>query len=89
MTPFNQDSTLSPTLATGLTLQDKTNDENDDEDNGDDEEEDHDEEMDIEDGMSLNFLEKSLQNLLIDIEQDNDTYINSPLPKKKQNVLHH
>ena len=26
------------------------------------------EEMDIEDGMSLNFLEKSLQNLSIDIE---------------------
>ena len=61
-----------------VTLQDKTNDEYDDEDNGDDEEEDdHDEEMDIEDGMSLNFLEKSLQNLSIDIEQDDDTYINS------------
>ena len=90
MTHFNQDSTLLPTLATGLTLQDKTNDENDDEDNGDDEEEDdHDEEMDIEDGMSLNFLEKSLQNLSIDIEQDDDTYINSPLAKNEQNVLHH
>ena len=50
-----------------VTLQDKTNDEYDDEDNGDDEEgDDHDEEMDIEDGMSLNFLEKSLQNLSID-----------------------
>ena len=66
-----------------VTLQDKTNDEYDDEDNGDDEEEDdHGEEMDIGDGMSLNFLEKSLQNLSIDIEQDDDTYINSPLAKK-------
>ena len=43
-----------------ITLQDKTNDEYDDEDNGDDEEDDHDEEMDIEDGILLNFLEKSL-----------------------------
>ena len=61
-----------------VTLQDKTNDEY-----GDDEEEyNHDEEIDIEDGMSLNFLEKSLQNLSIDIEQDHDTYINSPLAKK-------
>ena len=67
-----------------VTLQDKTNDEYDDEDNCDDEEEDdNDEEMDIEDGISLNFLEKSLQNLSIDIEQDDDTYINSPLAKKK------
>ena len=42
-----------------VTLQDKANDEYDDEDNGDEEEEDdHDEEMDIEDGISLNFLEK-------------------------------
>ena len=66
-----------------VTLQDKTNDEYDDKDNGDDKEEaDHDEEIDIEDGMSLNFLEKSLQNLSIDIEQDDDTYINSPLNKK-------
>ena len=32
--------------------------------------------------MSLNFLEKSLQNLSIDIEQDTDTYINSLLAKK-------
>ena len=38
--------------------------------------------MDIEDGISLNFLEKSLQNLSIDIEQDSETYINSPLAKK-------
>ena len=66
-----------------VTLQDKTNDENDDDDNGDDnEEDDHDEEMDIEDGISLNFLEKSLQNLSIDIEQDDDKCINSPLAKK-------
>ena len=66
-------------------MQDKTNDEYDDEDNGDNEEEDdHDEEMGIEYGMSLNFLEKSLQNLSIDIEQDDDTYINSPLAKKSE-----
>ena len=58
-----------------VTLQDRTNDEYDDEDNGDDEEEDdHDEEMDIE--------EKFLQNLSLDIEQDDDTFINSPLAKK-------
>ena len=38
--------------------------------------------MDIEDGISLNFLEKSLKNLSIDIEQDDDTYINSLLAKK-------
>ena len=37
-----------------VTLQDKTNDKYD----GDDKEDDHDEEIDIEDGMSLNFLEK-------------------------------
>ena len=68
-----------------VTLQDKTNDEYDDEDNGDDkEEDDHDEEMNIEDGMSLNVLEKSLQNLSIDIGQDDDTYINSPLAKKSK-----
>ena len=66
-----------------VTLQDKTNDEYDDEDNGDyEEEDDHDEEMDIEDGISLNFLEKFLQNLSIDIEQDDDIYINGPLAKK-------
>ena len=66
-----------------VTLQDKTHDEYDDEENGDyKEEDDHDEEIDIEDGMSLNFLEKSLQNLSIDIEQDDDTYINSPLTKE-------
>ena len=71
-----------------VTLQDKTNDEYDDEDNGDDEEDDHDEEMDIEDGISLNFLEKSHQNLSIDIEQDDDTYINSPLAKKVKCSTH-
>ena len=38
--------------------------------------------MDIEDGILLNFLEKSLQNLSIVIEQDDDTYINSPLAKR-------
>ena len=65
-----------------VTLQGKTNDEYDDEDNGDDEEDDHYEEMDIEDGISLNFWGKSHQNLSIDIEQDDDTYINSPLAKK-------
>ena len=42
----------------------------------------------IEDGISLNFLGKSLQNLSTYIEQDGDTYINSPLAKKR-NVLHH
>ena len=66
-----------------VTLQDKTND-YDDDDNGDEEEDDHDEEMDFEDGISLNFLEKSLQNLSIDIEQDGDTFINSPLAKKSK-----
>ena len=72
-----------------VTLQDKTKDEYDNGDNGDDEEEDdNDEEMDIEDGISLYFFEKSLQIFSIDIEQDNDTYINSPLAKKR-NVLHH
>ena len=64
-----------------VTLQDKTND-YDDDDNGDEEEDDHDEEMDFEDGILLNFLEKSLQNLSIDIEKDGDTFINSPLAKK-------
>ena len=38
--------------------------------------------MDFEDGISLNFLEKSLQNLSIDIEQVGVTFINSPLAKK-------
>ena len=64
-----------------VTLQDKT-DEYDDDDNGDQDEDDHDEEMDFEDGISLNLLEKSLQNLSVDIGQDGDTYINSPLAKK-------
>ena len=59
-----------------VTLQDKTNNEYDDEDNGDDDEEDdQDEEIDIEDGILLNFLEKSHKNLPIDIDHDNDTYI--------------
>ena len=40
--------------------------------------------MDSEDGISLNFVEKSLQNLSIDIEQDGDTFINSPLVKKSK-----
>ena len=59
-----------------VTLQDKT-DEYDGDDNGDQDEDDHDEEMDFEDEISLNLLEKSLQNLPIDIEQDSDTYIKS------------
>ena len=32
--------------------------------------------MDFEEGISLNLLEKSLQNLSIDIEQDGETNIN-------------
>ena len=72
--PYNQTRMFQKRFLLAGILQDKTNDEYDDEINGDDEEEDdHDEEMDIEDGMSLNFLEKSLQNLSI----DDDTYINS------------
>ena len=70
-----------------VTLQDKT-DEYDYDDNGDQDEDDHDEEMDFEDGISLNLLEKSLQNLPIDIEQDSDTYIKSVGQKKRNVQLH-
>ena len=70
-----------------VTLHDKT-DEYDDDDNGDQDEDDHDEEMDFEDGISLNLLEKSLQNLPIDIEQDSDTYIKSVGQKKRNVQLH-
>ena len=69
-------------------MHDKSNDDDDennqekDKSNDDYVVDDDNDQMDIESKISLDFLEKSLQNLSIDIEHEDDSYITSLLAKK-------